>query len=95
MITPCIGERYRDTAAELGSVTHLARFRAARALDAEREDLLMRAILQRARCTGAAVSQIDSARAAGIAELNAQRSVARAISVATTHLPRNATPRQA
>jgi hypothetical protein len=92
---PVIGERYRDTAREIAGVTHIERFRAARAMDAAREDLLMRAIVQRARSTGATLGEIESARVAGIAALNKQRSVACAISEATTHLPRNASPRPA
>ena len=93
MLTPSIGERYRDTARDLAHITHLARFRDARLQrDAEREDRLMRALMPMATTRNATLYEIERAKAAAIDQLNANRSMACAIQCAEKHLPR-ATPR--
>lgn len=87
MITPVIGERYRDTARDLSNITHLDRFDASRQRDAEREEILMAAILPRAKRLHATVDQVEQARAAGNQLLARDRSIASAISAAIKHLP--------
>jgi len=92
-ITPCIGERYRDTARDIAHITHLARFRDARQQTADaREDRLMRTLLPLAQLRNATVEQLDRAKAAGLDQLNQGRSMARALQYAQKHLPRKPTP---
>lgn len=91
-LSPCIGERYRDTGRDIGNITHLARFRDARRRDEEREEIAMRALIQKARRIGATLEQIEQARTAALAQLRLNRSIASAIQCAEQHLPRKPTP---
>lgn len=95
MITPVIGERYRDTARELSNVVHFDRFRATLARDAEREEILMRILIHKSKRLDATVGEIQQARTAGVEQLKQNRSIAHAIRIAEQHLPppqRQATP---
>lgn len=86
MITPVIGERYADTARDLGSVTHLDRFRAAREQKVERYvervDLMVRLLKPTALRTGATITDLERATAAGVEALTQGRSRGYALAIA-------------
>jgi hypothetical protein len=88
MHTPNIGERYRDTAQAITNITHLDRFRASRARDAEREELLMQRLILKAQRLDATVAQLEAARTAGNQQLARDRSLAYALTIAEQHLPK-------
>lgn len=84
-LPPCIGERYRDTAQQITSVIDLARVRAARS---QHRDTIAAAVRPHAERVAASPAEVERAHAVGIAELDAGRSVAWAVSRARAELPR-------
>lgn len=85
-LPPCIGERYRDTAQQIAGVVDLDRVRADRS---QRRDTIAAALRLHAERVAASPADVERARAAGVAELDAGRSIAWAVSRARAELPRS------